>query len=166
MRVQLNGTVMDNDTAGLYRRWGYSDVCCPQDVRDAVTNGNSGLAELLDARENGYTARQYYNVYDTVKALTPAEGYADVATWQKIDAVCSMNVSDKEKDYFVMNYFEGSTKDKYTAAREAGYSPYSVSVAYQTFQLSKGVDRNGDGRKDTGTKKAAFIEAMMEQGIF
>lgn len=136
----------------------------PQDVRDAVTNGNSGLAKLLDARENGYTARQYYNVYDTVKALTPAEGYDDVATWQKIDAVCSMNVSDKEKDYFVMNYFEGSTKDKYTAAREAGYSPYSVSVAYQTFQLSKGVDRNGDGRNDSGTKKAAFIEAMMEQG--
>ena len=136
----------------------------PQDVRDAVTKGNSGLAKLIDARENGYTARQYYNVYDTVKALTPAEGYADVATWQKIDAVCSMNVSDKEKDYFVMNYFEGSTKDKYTAAREAGYSPYSVSVAYQTFQLSKGVDRNGDGRNDTGTKKAAFIEAMMEQG--
>lgn len=136
----------------------------PSDVRDAVTNGNSGLAKLLDARENGYTARQYYNVYDTVKALTPAEGYADVATWQKIDAVCSMNVSDKEKDYFVMNYFEGSTKDKYTAAREAGYSPYSVSVAYQTFQLSKGVDRNGDGRNDTGTKKAAFISAMMEQG--
>ena len=136
----------------------------PQDVRDAVTNGNPGLSKLLDARENGYTARQYYNVYDTVKALTPAEGYADVATWQEIDAVCSMNVSDKEKDYFVMNYFEGSTKDKYTAAREAGYSPYSVSVAYQTYQLSKGVDRNGDGRNDNGTKKAAFIEAMMEQG--
>lgn len=136
----------------------------PQDVRDAVTNGNSGLSKLLDARENGYTARQYYNVYDTVNALTPAEGYDDVATWQKIDAVCSMNVSDKEKDYFVMNYFEGSTKDKYTAAREAGYSPYSVAVAYQTYQLSKGVDRNGDGRNDTGTKKAAFISAMMEQG--
>lgn len=136
----------------------------PQDVRDAVTNGDSGLAKLLDARENGYTARQYYNVYDTVKALTPAEGYDNVATWQKIDAVCSMNVSDKEKDYFVMNYFEGSTKDKYTAAREAGYSPYSVAVAYQTYQLSKGVDRNGDGRNDNGTKKAAFIEAMMEQG--
>lgn len=136
----------------------------PSDVRDAVTDGNSGLAKLIDARENGYTARQYYNVYDTVNALTPAEGYVDVATWQKIDAVCSMNVSDKEKDYFVMNYFEGSTKDKYTAAREAGYSPYSVAVAYQTFQLSKGVDRNGDGRNDNGTKKAAFIEAMMEQG--
>ena len=136
----------------------------PSDVRDAVINGNSGLAKLLDARENGYTSRQYYNVYDTVKALTPAEGYDNVATWQKIGAVCSMNVSDKEKDYFVMNYFEGSTKDKYTAAREAGYSPYSVAVAYQTFQLSKGVDRNGDGRNDNGTKKAAFISAMMEQG--
>lgn len=136
----------------------------PSDVRDAVTEGNAGLAKLLDAKENGYNARQYFNVYDTVKSLTPAEGYSSVATWQKIDAVCSMNTPDTEKDYFVMNYFEGSSKDKYTAAREAGYSPYSVSVAYQTYQLSKGVDRNGDGRNDKGTKEAAFVAAMMEQG--
>lgn len=136
----------------------------PPDVRDAVTEGNAGLAKMLDARENGYNARQYFNVYDTVKSLTPAEGYSGVATWQKIDSVCSMNTPDTEKDYFVMNYFEGSSKDKYTAAREAGYSPYSVSVAYQTFQLSKGVDKNGDGRNDSGTKEAAFVAAMMEQG--
>ena len=136
----------------------------PPDVRDAVTEGNAGLARMLDAKENGYNARQYFNVYDTVKSLTPAEGYSGVATWQKIDAVCSMNTPDTEKDYFVMNYFEGSSKDKYTAAREAGYSPYSVSVAYQTYQLSKGVDRNGDGRNDKGTKEAAFVAAMMEQG--
>lgn len=136
----------------------------PPDVRDAVTEGNAGLAKMLDAKENGYNARQYFNVYDTVKSLTPAEGYSSVATWQKIGAVCSMNTPDTEKDYFVMNYFEGSSKDKYTAAREAGYSPYSVAVAYQTYQLSKGVDKNGDGRNDSGTKKAAFIAAMMEQG--
>lgn len=136
----------------------------PSDVRNAVTEGNAGLAKMLDAKENGYNARQYFNVYDTVKSLTPAEGYSGVATWQKIDAVCSMNTPDTEKDYFVMNYFEGSSKDKYTAAREAGYSPYSVSVAYQTYQLSKGVDRNGDGRNDKGTKEAAFVAAMMEQG--
>lgn len=136
----------------------------PPDVRGAVTEGNAGLARMLDAKENGYNARQYFNVYDTVKSLTPAEGYSSVATWQKIDAVCSMNTPDTEKDYFVMNYFEGSSKDKYTAAREAGYSPYSVAVAYQTYQLSKGVDKNGDGRNDSGTKKAAFIAAMMEQG--
>lgn len=136
----------------------------PPDVRDAVTEGNAGLARMLDAKENGYNSRQYFNVYDTVKSLTPAEGYSGVATWQKIDAVCSMNTPDTEKDYFVMNYFEGSSKDKYTAARDAGYSPYSVSVAYQTYQLSKGVDKNGDGRNDSGTKKAAFISAMMEQG--
>lgn len=133
----------------------------PPDVRDAVTEGNAGLAKLLDAKENGYNARQYFNVYDTVKSLTPADGYSGVATWQKIDAVCSMNTPDTEKDYFVMNYFEGSSKDKYTAAREAGYSPYSVSVAYREYTLSKGVDLDGDGRSD---RKRAFVAAMMEQG--
>lgn len=133
----------------------------PPDVRDAVTEGNAGLARMLDARENGYNARQYFNVYDTVKSLTPAEGYSGVATWQKIDAVCSMNTPDTEKDYFVMNYFEGSSKDKYTAAREAGYSPYSVAVAYREYTLSKNVDLDGDGRSD---RKRAFIAAMMAQG--
>lgn len=133
----------------------------PTDVRDAVTEGNAGLAKMLDAKENGYNARQYFNVYDTVKSLTPAEGYSGVATWQKIDAVCSMNTPDTEKDYFVMNYFEGSSKDKYTAAREAGYSPYSVAVAYREYTLSKGVDLDGDGKSD---RKRAFIAAMMEQG--
>lgn len=133
----------------------------PSDVRDAVTEGNAGLAKLLDAKENGYNARQYFNVYDTVKSLTPAEGHSGVATWQKIDAVCSMNTPDTEKDYFVMNYFEGSSKDKYTAAREAGYSPYSVAVAYREYTLSKGVDLDGDGKSD---RKRAFIAAMMEQG--
>lgn len=133
----------------------------PPDVRDAVTEGNAGLARMLDAKENGYNARQYFNVYDTVKSLTPAEGYSGVATWQKIDAVCSMNTPDTEKDYFVMNYFEGSSKDKYTAAREAGYSPYSVAVAYREYTLSKNVDLDGDGRSD---RKRAFIAAMMEQG--
>lgn len=133
----------------------------PPDVRDAVTEGNAGLAKMLDARENGYNARQYFNVYDTVKSLTPAEGYSGVATWQKIDAVCSMNTPDTEKDYFVMNYFEGSSKDKYTAAREAGYSPYSVAVAYREYTLSKNVDLDGDGRSD---RKRAFIAAMMAQG--
>lgn len=133
----------------------------PPDVRDAVTEGNAGLARMLDARENGYNARQYFNVYDTVKSLTPAEGYSGVATWQKIDAVCSMNTPDTEKDYFVMNYFEGSSKDKYTAAREAGYSPYSVAVAYREYTLSKGVDLDGDGKSD---RRKAFIAAMMAQG--
>lgn len=133
----------------------------PPDVRDAVTEGNAGLARMLDAKENGYSARQYFNVYDTVKSLTPAEGYSGVATWQKIDAVCSMNTPDAEKDYFVMNYFEGSSKDKYTAAREAGYSPYSVAVAYREYTLSKGVDLDGDGKSD---RRKAFIAAMMEQG--
>lgn len=136
----------------------------PADVCNAVIDKNSGFEKLLDAKENGYNARQYYRVYDSVKALTPAPGYADVATWQKIMDVCSMSISDDQKDYFTGNYFQGSMHDKYMAARERGYNPYSVAVAYQTFSTTKGVDANGDGRTDTGSKKKAFISAMMAQG--
>lgn len=136
----------------------------PADVCNAVIDKNSGFEKLLDAKENGYNAQQYYRVYDSVKALTPASGYETVATWQKIMDVCSMSISDDQKDYFTGNYFQGSMHDKYMAARERGYNPYSVAVAYQTYSTTKGVDANGDGRTDTGSKKKAFISAMMAQG--
>lgn len=136
----------------------------PADVCNAVIDKNSGFEKLLDAKENGYNAQQYYRVYDSVNALTPAPGYVNVATWQEIMDVCSMSISDDQKDYFTGNYFQGSMHDKYMAARERGYNPYSVAVAYQTFSTTKGVDANGDGRTDTGSKKKAFISAMMAQG--
>lgn len=136
----------------------------PADVCNAVIDKNSGFEKLLDAKENGYNAQQYYRVYDSVKALTPASGYETVATWQKIMDVCSMSISDDQKDYFTGNYFQGSMHDKYMAARERGYNPYSVAVAYQTYSTTNGVDANGDGRTDTGSKKKAFISAMMAQG--
>ena len=136
----------------------------PADVCNAVIDKNSGFEKLLDAKENGYNAQQYYRVYDSVNGLTPAPGYENVATWQKIMDVCSMSISDDQKDYFTGNYFQGSMHDKYMAARERGYNPYSVAVAYQTYSTTKGVDANGDGRTDTGSKKKAFISAMMAQG--
>lgn len=136
----------------------------PEDVRDAVTDNKAEIGKLIDAKENGYTPRQYYRVYDSVKSLTPATGYEDVATWQKITDICSMEIPDKEKDYFTGNYFQGQMHDRYMEARNRGYSPYSVALAYQTYQLAQGVDSNGDGRIDTGSKKAAFIQAMMGSG--
>lgn len=136
----------------------------PKDVQTAVLETKPELGKLIDARENGYTAQQYYDIKDSVSALTPAAGYTNVATWQKITEICSMNIPDEQKDYFTDNYFQGKVHDKYMEAREKGYSPYSVALAYQTKQLAEGVDANGDGKIDSGSKKAAFIEAMMSYG--
>lgn len=136
----------------------------PKDVQNAVTDKEAEIGKLIDAKENGYTSRQYYNVYDSVKSLTPADGYENVATWQKITDICSMSIPDQQKDYFTGNYFQGQTHDKYLEAREKGYTPYSIALAYQTKQLTKGVDANGDGKIDKGSAKAAFIKAMMSYG--
>lgn len=133
-------------------------------MQTAVLETKPELGKLIDARENGYTAQQYYDIKDSVSALTPAAGYTNVATWQKITEICSMNIPDEQKDYFTDNYFQGKVHDKYMEAREKGYSPYSVALAYQTKQLAEGVDANGDGKIDSGSKKAAFIEAMMSYG--
>lgn len=136
----------------------------PKDVQNAVTDKEAEIGKLVDAKENGYTSRQYYNVYDSVKSLTPADGYENVATWQKITDICSMNIPDQQKDYFTGNYFQGQTHDKYLEAREKGYTPYSIALAYRTKQLANGTDANGDGKIDRGSTKAAFIKAMMSYG--
>lgn len=41
MDLKLNGTIMCNDDADIMRYFGWNDVCCPQDVENAI----SGLGE-------------------------------------------------------------------------------------------------------------------------
>lgn len=67
MRVQLNGTVLDNDTAGLYRRWGYSDVCCPQDVRDALAAPEDQEGLIFEINSGGGSAYRGLEMYTLIR---------------------------------------------------------------------------------------------------
>ena len=132
----------------------------PQDVREKIADSTPELAKIAEANENGISAKEYFAVTDTVDAIEPAEGYTNTATWQKVTNVCSQSLSDDEKDYFAGVYLSDSAYAKYQTAREKGYTPYSVAIAYQNWQTAKGVDANGDGKTDTGSKKAAYIASM------
>ena len=76
MRVRLGGTVVSNDNAAIYRRWGYSDVCCPKDVRDAVENCPDGEELIFELNSGGGSVYQGFEMYSVIfahKGPTTAE---------------------------------------------------------------------------------------------
>lgn len=76
MRVRLGGTVVDNDSAAIYRRWGYNDVCCPQDVRDAAEKCPEGEELVFELNSGGGSVYQGFEMYTVVrghKGRTAAE---------------------------------------------------------------------------------------------
>lgn len=76
MRVRLGGTVVSNDSAAIYRRWGYNDVCCPKDVRDAVENCPDGEELIFELNSGGGSVYQGFEMYSVIfahKGQTTAE---------------------------------------------------------------------------------------------
>lgn len=76
MRVRLGGTVVSNDNAAIYRRCGYSDVCCPKDVRDAVENCPDGEELIFELNSGGGSVYQGFEMYSVIfahKGPTTAE---------------------------------------------------------------------------------------------
>lgn len=65
MRVQLSGYVTDNDTAKVYRYYGYSEVCCPNDIREALAKTPEGEELIFEINSGGggvYDGFQMYTV--------------------------------------------------------------------------------------------------------
>lgn len=52
VEIKLNGTIMDNESADIMRYWGYNDVACPQDIRNALGEAD-GEEIVLYINSNG-----------------------------------------------------------------------------------------------------------------
>lgn len=78
MRVKLKGNVMKNDTAALYRRWGYKDNCCPADVErvaEGCPDGEELIFELNSPGGSVYAGFEMYSAIRQHKGRTVAEVY-------------------------------------------------------------------------------------------
>lgn len=76
MRLRLSGKIVSNDSAAVYRRWGYNDVCCPKDVRDAIENCPDGEELIFELNSGGgsvYLGFEMYSVIFASKGPTTAE---------------------------------------------------------------------------------------------
>lgn len=78
MRVKLKGSVMKNDIADLYRRWGYDENCCPRDVEEAVERCPEGEELVIQLSSPGgsvYAGFEMYTILRQHKGRTVAEVY-------------------------------------------------------------------------------------------
>ena len=84
MRVRLGGTVLDDDSAKVYRYFGYRDVCCPNDVRDAIRNCPKDEELIFEINSGGGSVYNGFEMYTVLRQ--EAQGKAVVAEIQSIAA--------------------------------------------------------------------------------
>lgn len=67
MRIRLNGDVMRDANAAIYRRWGYTDVCCPADIIDALEKCPDGEDLILDINSGGGSVYAGFEMYSVMR---------------------------------------------------------------------------------------------------
>lgn len=74
-RHKLQGTVMDNDSAELYRWFGYQNLCCPADVRDALESDTDDeiVFEINSTGGSVYSGFEMYSLISKSKKRVCAE---------------------------------------------------------------------------------------------
>lgn len=101
MTVYLSGQVVSDDTAALYRRWGYSGVCCPNDVRAGIADCPEGEELVLAMNSPGgsvYAGFEMYSLIRKFKGAVRAEVLGIAASAMSVvaaacDTVCMYPVS-------------------------------------------------------------------------
>ena len=121
-------------------------------VRDGISN-NGALELAMDWSE-----------------LTPEAGKNSVSANQKIDAVADAGyLTEKEKHIAVRSLLSDDVRQEDGGSRQTDYDKYvkgydiSVEVFNQYLKVTtgvKGVDRDGDGKTDSGSKRDALFAAI------
>ena len=121
-------------------------------VRDGISN-NGALELAMDWSE-----------------LTPEAGKNSVSANQKIDVVADAGyLTEKEKHIAVRSLLSDDVRQEDGGSRQTDYDKYvkgydiSVEVFNQYLKVTtgvKGVDRDGDGKTDSGSKRDALFAAI------
>lgn len=75
MRTQLNGYIVADEDAEIYRWWGYP-VCCPADIRQAVAKNppdETLTVEINNSGGNMFAGFEIYSVLQAASCATEAE---------------------------------------------------------------------------------------------
>lgn len=67
MRIRIGGYVTNDDTAKLYRRYGYQNVCCPQDIREALKLPEDAEGLIFEVNSGGGSVYAGYEMYTVLK---------------------------------------------------------------------------------------------------
>lgn len=66
MRCKLNGRVTSNESAGIYRWWGY-DACCPNDIRKALEECPEDEEIILEVNSGGGSVYAGFEMYSLLR---------------------------------------------------------------------------------------------------
>lgn len=67
MRVKIGGRVVSDDSARLYRKRGYNDICCPQDIRDALESPEDDEGLIFELNSGGGSVFAGYEMYTVLR---------------------------------------------------------------------------------------------------
>lgn len=67
MRVRIGGQVVTDDNARMYRRWGYNDVCCPNDIREALESPEDEEGLIFELNSGGGSVFAGYEMYTLLR---------------------------------------------------------------------------------------------------
>lgn len=138
----------------------------PMDVRKLLGEKVDGLGKVYEASKAGINSKTYYETTDAVKAI-PSAGEGDSPlTWQKVEYIGNLSsMPEKQKDFFMKQYFEGGTVTKYENCRDQGYRPQDIAEYYKLTRTITGDDKNGDGKADKNSKRDKVIAAARDYGF-
>lgn len=84
MRIRLGGTVLDDNSASLYRRCGYTNVCCPGDIRDAIRKCPKDEELVFEINSTGGSVYNGFEMYTVLRQ--EGQGRNTIAEIQSIAA--------------------------------------------------------------------------------
>ena len=67
MRVRIGGRIMSDDCASVYRRYGYQNVCCPADIRAALSQPEDEEGLIFELNSGGGSVYDGYEMYTVLK---------------------------------------------------------------------------------------------------
>lgn len=67
MRVRIGGRIMSDDCASAYRRYGYQSVCCPADIRAALSQPEDEEGLIFELNSGGGSVYDGYEMYTVLK---------------------------------------------------------------------------------------------------
>lgn len=93
-RIKLAGHVTDDASASMYRRWGYNNVCCPNDVREALDDEEEDeiILELNSSGGSVYAGFEMYTLLRQSDKNITAEIQSIAASSMSVVAAGCKNV--------------------------------------------------------------------------
>lgn len=116
--------------------------------------------------EAGVSKDGSLDLFNTMQKLEPADGYDDVAGWQKYEAITSSGLPDDEQLAALSVYATDSAYDYYQAAYNYGVAPSKWSNVLANIRSYEGtLKSDGKSTYSANVSQESLCRAMFDAGL-